>query len=50
MCYHFPRHQSEVARLRSDLEAAQQKAAADAAAARDNLAKEIAAAEARAQR
>lgn len=37
-------------RLRSDLEAAHQKAQTDAAAARDNMGKEVAAAEARAQR
>eukprot|EP00878_Enallax_costatus_P010231 GHUV01010679.1.p1 GENE.GHUV01010679.1~~GHUV01010679.1.p1 ORF type:complete len:727 (+),score=275.30 GHUV01010679.1:539-2719(+) len=39
-----------MSRLRSDLEAAHQKTVADAAAARDNVAREIAAAESRAQR
>jgi len=44
------RHQAEVARLRSELEAARNKAAADLSAAREAAAKEVAAAESQARR
>lgn len=44
------RHQSEVSRLRGELEAAQRRAAADTAAVRQEAAEQVAAAEARARK
>jgi hypothetical protein len=45
-----PRHQADLSRLRSEVDAAHQKAAADVAAARQEAAEQVAAADTRARK